>query len=227
MTHPNHDHTAGTPTSGTRGLRSLALTVSAAAAATALTVSLAGSIPSATADPGDTYVPTGSSRLVQSEDLQAIELPYDSAQVTLGRNQSFPSCRGKSTSWTSLLPGSATPVAGTWSQRGHSGKLRELIAQADDEAEARQWESTLVRSVLTACGGTKTSPQHGPVHHDSVGSGRATWAVLRTGTPAHAEGGVVVIRQGTSVGLVMAYGDWRSPTQTVESVAKISVDRLA
>lgn len=227
MTHPIPTHTAVTPTSGARLLRSLALTVSAAGAATALTLSLAGSIPSATADPGDTYVPTGSSRLVQSEDLEAIELPYDSARVSLGRDQSFPSCRGRSTSWTDLLPGSPTPVAATWSQRGHNGKLRELIAQADDEAQARRWEAALVRSALTDCGGSKSSPQHGPVHVDSVGSGRATWAVLRSGSPARAKGGVVVIRQGTSVGLVLAYGDWRSPTQTVESVAKVSVDRLA
>jgi hypothetical protein len=66
--------------------------VAAGSVAAALGV---GAAPTAQADPGDTVVPIGSSRLVQSEDLQAIQVTLDTERVVLNRDDAFSACLGE------------------------------------------------------------------------------------------------------------------------------------
>lgn len=214
------------PRSLGRRLRPLALVTAAAGVAATLIVSLTATPPTAGADPGDTYVPIGTSQLVQSEDLASIELPYNSQKIVLGKDSGFSNCLSGTTTWTQLLPGSAAPITATWRQRGHHGEMVELIAQARTETQAKQWEAKLITSAVRACTGSDKGWHYGSVHHDRVGNGEASWALLYTGTRRHADGGVVVIRKGTDVGFVDAEGDWAHPGQTMESVAKVAVDRL-
>jgi hypothetical protein len=215
-----------------RGVRrtaaALAVTV-VAAGATTLTSALIGVGPStAAADPGDTYVPTGSSQLVQSEDLQAIQSRLDTEKVVLNRDGDFSSCLGEGSSWTQVLPGSPKPVTGTWTRRKHQDQsLYESIAQAKTVAEAKRWEKTLVSSGIRACRTPVYDFHYGPVQSSGIGSGHATWAVSYRGDEKLAEGGVAVVPLDKTVGFVQVNGTWAAPAgQTMESVAKLAVDRL-
>jgi hypothetical protein len=211
-----------------RAAAALAVTV-AAAGATTLTSALIGVGPTtAAADPGDTYVPTGSSRLLQSEDLQAIQSHLDTGKVVLKRDGDFSSCLGEGNSWTQVLPGSPEPVTGTWTRRGHRDDvLDESVAQAGTVAEAERWEKTLVRSGIRACRTPTYDFHYGALRSSGVGAGHATWAVSYRGDQQHPDGGVAVVRSGRSVGFVQVGGSWAAPAgQTMESVAKLAVGRL-
>lgn len=210
-----------------RAAGALALALLAAGAGT-VTSGLLGAGPTvASADPGDTFVPTGSSQLFQSEDLDAAVVPLDSGHVVLGRDGDFSSCLGEGTSWTQVLPGSPKPVSILWTRRGHRDQtLAESLAQAPTEAQAKKWAATLVASGVQACRKPTTDFHYGPVHTDPVGSGVASWAVSYRGKQTHASGGVAVVRQGTSVGFVQVSGSWGPSGQTMESVAKLATQRL-
>lgn len=205
----------------------LALTLAAAGAATAVT-SLLGVAPSpAAADPGDTYVPTGSSQLVQSEDLESILVPLNNAKIVVGRDTDFSSCLGEGNRWTEVLPGSPKPISSVWTRRGHPDEqLTEHLAQAGSEAQAIQWEKTLVRSGIRACRTPTYDFHYGPVHVDPVGAGTGSWAVSYRGDAKRADGGVAVIREGVNVGFLEVSGSWGPSWQTMESVAKVAVHRL-
>ena len=112
--------TTSTPqrTTGRRSVRTVALTVAAAAAATLTTLALGFTPQAAQADPGDTFVAIGTSQLVQSEDLSSILVPLDTASVELNRNPAFAPCIGGSGRWTQVLKGSPRPIAAYWSRRG-------------------------------------------------------------------------------------------------------------
>ncbi len=199
-----------------------------AAGATTLTSALIGVGPStAAADPGDTYLPTGSSQLVQSEDLQSIQVDLDTEKVVLNRDGDFSSCLGEGNSWTEVLPGSPKPVTGTWTRRGHpSQSLSEYLAQAKTEAEAKRWEKILVQSGIRHCRKPVYDFHYGPIESSNVGAGHASWAVSYSGESKRADGGVAVVRLGTSVGFVQVNGSWGPAWQTMESVAKVATHRL-
>ena len=67
---------------------------------------------------------------------------------------------------------------------------------------------------------------YGPITSSRVGSGYATWALSYRGTSTHPDGGVVVFGKGTNVGFIEVDGTFGSADQTMESVAKVAVDRL-
>jgi hypothetical protein len=184
--------------------------------------------PTAQADPGDTYVPIGSSRLVQSEDLEAIQVTLDTEQVVLNRNTDFSSCLGEGNSWTSVLKGSPKPISAYWTKRGNDRQsLSESIAQAKDAAQAKRYATTLVDDAVRACRKPKFDFHYGPLQSSRVGSGYATWALSYSGKSRKADGGVVVVRKGTNVGFVQVNGTWGPADQMMEAVAKVAVDRLA
>ncbi|WP_375423556.1 hypothetical protein [uncultured Friedmanniella sp.] len=220
-----------TPTSSSRrGRHALgrAGVAVAAAGVTTLASALLGAGPSpAQADPGDTYVATGSSQLLQSEDLQSLQVPLDTAKVVLGRDGDFSSCLGEGNRWTDVLSGSPKPVTSVWTRRGHPGEqLSEHLAQAPTEAVAKKWEATLVSQGIKACRKPTTDFHYGPVHVDGVGAGNASWAVFYRGNAKYAHGGVAVIREGVNVGFVEVYGHWGPSWQTMEGVSKQAVHRL-
>ena len=199
--------------------------VAAGSVAAALGV---GAAPTAQADPGDTVVPIGSSRLVQSEDLQAIQVTLDTERVVLNRDDAFSACLGEGNTWTSVLRGSPRPVSALWTRQGHDQQsLTESISQAKNAAQAERYATTLVDSGIRACRKPKLDFHYGPVQSSRVGLGYATWALSYSGNQRHADGGVVVIRKGTSVGFLQVNGTWGPADQTLESVAKVAVDRLA
>jgi hypothetical protein len=187
-----------------------------------------GGAPTAQADPGDTFVPIGSSQLVQSEDLEAIQVTLDTEKVVLHRNPSFSSCLGKGHTWTSVLKGSPKPISASWTRSGRRGQsLTESISQAKTPAQAKRYATTLVDSAIRACGEGKRSFHYGQLQSSRVGSGYATWALSYPGPTSAADGGgVVVIRKGTNVGFLEVRGKWGPAGQTMESVAKVAVDRL-
>src|SRR4051795_11410524 len=86
-----------------RTVSALALTVVGSGAAALATAGLGVTTPAAQADPGDTLVAIGSSRLVQSEDLAALQLTLDRESVVLGQDADFSSCLGQGNPWTSVL----------------------------------------------------------------------------------------------------------------------------
>jgi hypothetical protein len=136
MTRFNTRRSGTTPLRSSRGTaRSLALTVTGVAAATAVSAGLALGPSAAQADPGETRLPIGSSQLVQSEDLAAIAVPLDTETVALNRDDDFSACLGEGNPWTSVLPGSGKPVTGVWSSRRHQNQsVSEHIAQAKTPA---------------------------------------------------------------------------------------------
>lgn len=164
---------------------------------------------------------------MQSEDLQTIQVNLDTEKVVLNRDDDFSSCLGEGNSWTEVLPGSPKPVTGTWTRRGHrSQSLTESVAQAKTEAEAKRWEKILVTSGIRACRKPTTDFHYGPIESSNVGRGHASWAVSYRGDQKRADGGVAVVRLGTSVGFVQVNGTWGPAWQTMESVAKVATDRL-
>lgn len=205
----------------------LALSLVAAGVTAVGTTLLGVAPPLAEADPGDTYVPTGSSQLVQSEDLAAIVIPLDTERVLLGRDRDFSSCLGEGNRWTEVLPDSPKPVSSAWTRTKHRDEtLTEEIAQAPDEATARRWEAILVQDGIAACRTSQLDFHVGRLHRDNVGSGTATWAVSYRGQDQHPDGGVAVVRSGVNVGFVEVNGRWGSVWQTMESVAKVATNRL-
>jgi len=72
-----------------RTIRSLAITLAAAATATVAMAGLGLGPSVARADPGDTFLPIGSSQLLQSEDLAAIQITLDTQTVVLNRDEDF------------------------------------------------------------------------------------------------------------------------------------------
>lgn len=211
-----------------RLVRSLALTVAAGALACAA-VGLGQGPQLAQADPGDTVVAIGSSRLLQSEDLAAVQVTLDTETVVLNRNDPFSACLGEGSRWTDVLRGTKKPITGAWTSRSAENRaLHETIGQAATTAQAKTYANTLVTRGVRGCQGS-SSPydfHYGPTQSSRVGSGYATWAVSYRGTSTTPDGGVAVIRQGTNVGLVQVSGTWGPADQMMESVAKVAVDRL-
>lgn len=186
-----------------------------------------GMAPTAQADPGDTYVAIGSSQLMQSEDLEASQVTLDTEKVVLHRDTDFSSCLGEGNPWTTVLTGSPKPISAAWTKRGHPDQLMtQSIAQAKTAAEAERYATTLVNSAIRSCRQPKFDFHYGPIQSSGVGSGFATWAVSYKGKGTHADGGVVVIRKGTHVGFIQVSGTWGPADQTMESLAKLAVDRL-
>lgn len=231
----NHttDHSLGStepriPTRRGSRSRLLAVGVLATAAAT-LAASLGLSSPDAQADPGDTFVRIGSSQLIQSEDLSAIQIPLDTASVELNRDQDFSSCLGEGNPWTAVLPGSATPIAAHWTnQHRRAMGLSEWIAQAESPRKARGYAARLLNKAVRACQGEHDGYDfhYGPTTSSRVGSGKATWAVSYRGGNPQPDGGVVVFRKGSNVGFIQLTGTRGPFEQTMESVAKVAVHRL-
>ena len=211
---------------GRRTVRYLALTT---AVATVAVAGLGLGPSAAQADPGDTFVAIGSSQLLQSEDLAAIQVRLDTETVSLNRDHDFSSCLGEGNPWTAVLPGSPKPIQATWTnQRGEGRALYESIAQAKTPATAKRYAKTLISSGIRACQGTK-SPwdfHYGPIESSSVGSGYATWAVSYKGSHNRPDGGVAVVRKGSNVGIISVSGTWGPADQMMEAVAKVAVDRL-
>lgn len=200
----------------------------ASAAVLAAGVGLASGSPTAQADPGDTFVPLGTSQLVQSEDLSSIQLPYDTAAVSVARDGDFSSCLGEDNPWTSVLPGSPKPFRLTWTTAKGHGALYETLAQAPTERDAKRFAKTLQAKAVRDCQGTR-SPwdfHFGPTTTDPVGSATATWALTYKGSSSRATGGIVVLRKGTTVGLVEVTTPSRATNQQLESIAKVTASRL-
>lgn len=175
-------------------------------------------------------MPIGSSQLVQSEDLGSIQAPLDTETVGLNRDDDFSACLGEGNPWTAVLPGSPKPITGTWTSRSHRDRaLSESIAQAETPAQAKRYYQTLRDAGIRACQGEpKTYDFHyGPTEFSRVGSGYATWALSYRGDDTRPDGGVVVFRKGTNVGMIHVSGTWGPADQTMESVAKVAVHRLA
>lgn len=209
-----------------RGLATTAFALLAAGSMATASVWL-GAAPSAQADPGDTVVPIGSSQLVQSEDLQSIQVGLDRATVTVGRDADFSSCLGEGNRWTEVLHGSPKPVSVEWTRRGDDrSSVSESIAQAATPAKAKQYAATLVKKGITACRSPQFDFHYGPTQSSRVGSGSATWALSYTGDERQPDGGVVVIRKGGTFGFLQVDGTWGPADQTLESVAKVAVSGL-
>ncbi|WP_020389778.1 hypothetical protein [Kribbella catacumbae] len=226
---------SATPSKTTRRpIRSL-VTVAAAVAAAAVVATIAsagpGSAPNlAQADPGDTFVPIGSSQLLQSEDLTAIQVKLDTAKVVLNRDDDFSSCLGEGNPWTSVLKGSNKPFTVSWTSRRNANQgLTESIAQAPTPAEAKAYAKTLVEEAIGLCQGDKSNFDfhYGATESSPVGKGSATWALSYTGDSKRADGGVIVFSKGTNFGILQVSGTWGPADQTMESLAKVAVSRLA
>lgn len=211
-----------------RTASALGATLLAGVVATALSVGVGSTPLEASADPGDTFVPIGTSRLLQSEDLEAIQVPLNRQRVSLRVDGDFSSCLGEGNSWTEVLPGSARPITGSWTRSGHAGEqIDERIAQASTVDAAARWERTLVADGIRACRTPTYDFHYGPVQKSRVGSAYATWALSYRGSSTKADGGVVVVREGTNVGYLEVHGTWGPADQTLESVAKVAADRIA
>ncbi len=168
-----------------RPLRSIVMaTATIAAAAVVATIASAGpgSAPNlAKADPGDTFVPIGSSQLLQSEDLSAIQVTLDTAKVVLNRDDDFSSCLGEGNPWTAVLKGSKKPFTVSWTSRRQANKgLTESIAQAATPAEAKRYAKTLVEEAIGLCQGSKSSWDfhYGRTTSSPVGSGSGHLGVV-------------------------------------------------
>jgi len=213
-----------------RTIRSLAITLAAAATATVATAGLGLGPSVARADPGDTFLPIGSSQLLQSDDLAAIQITLDTQTLVLNRDEDFPSCVGDGNPWSAVLPGSGQSISATWTGRRHDGAaLYESIAQAKTPAKAKRYVKTLLDAGIRNCQGTKSKRDfhYGPTETSGVGSGTATWALSYRGDETSPDGGVVVFRKGSNFGFIQVSGTWGPADQTMESVAKEAVSRLA
>ena len=212
-----------------RRARGWAVTLAATATATAVTAGLGLGPSVAQADPGDTFVAIGSSQLVQSEDLAAIQVKLDTQRVVLNRDDDFSACLGEGNPWAEVLKGSPEPVTGVWtSRRHHEQGLYESISQAKTAAQAKRYSKTLLKAAVRNCQGKPKACDfhYGPTDSSRVGSGYATWALTYRGGSSRPDGGVVVFGKGTNVGFVEVDGTFGPADQTMESVAKVAVDRL-
>jgi hypothetical protein len=214
-----------------RVLRTFAATVVAGAvAATAASIGLGWRPSLATADPGDTFVAIGSSQLIQSEDLAAIQVTLDTETVTLNRDEDFSGCLGEGNPWTAVLPGAKKPFTAAWTSRKNKNQaLYETIGQAATPAQAKAYAKTLLDSGIRGCQGS-SSPwdfHYGKTSSSPVGSGTATWALSYRGSQTRAGGGAIVFSKGTNFGIIEVTGTWGPADQTMESIAKVAVSRLA
>lgn len=214
-----------------RVLRTFAATVLAGALAASVASIGLGWRPSiATADPGDTFVALGSSQLIQSEDLSAIQVTLDTATVTLNRDEDFSACLGEGNPWTAVLPGAKKPFTAAWTSRKNKNvALYESVAQAETPAQAKAYAKTLLDSGIRGCQGS-SSPwdfHYGKTSSSPVGSGTATWALSYRGSETRASGGAIVFSKGTNFGIIEVTGTWGPAGQTMESIAKVAVSRLA
>ena len=212
-----------------RRARGWAVTLAATATATAVTAGLGLGPSTAQADPGDTFVAIGSSQLVQSEDLAAIQVKLDSQSVVLNRDDDFSPCLGEGNSWTEVLKGSPKPITGVWtSRRHHDQGLYESISQAKTPTQAKHYRKTLLKVAVRDCQGKPKGYDfhYGPTNSSRVGSGYASWALSYRGDGTRPDGGVVVFGKGTNVGFIEVDGTFGPADQTMESVAKVAVDRL-
>lgn len=215
--------------SPTRPTRRAAISVACAllAAGSAVTAStLLGAAPPAQADPGDTFVAIGTSRLVESEDLESIQLDLDTETVTLGRDGDYSPCLGEGNPWSAGLPGSPAPIDAVWTHQGDDGEvLGEKIVQAASPGQAKRYARTLVDTELRGCRTPRFDFHYGPRRSTRVGSGHATWALSYPGDARRPDGGVVIIRKGSTVGFLQLSTSEASH-QALESVAKVAVARL-
>jgi hypothetical protein len=214
-----------------RVLRTFAATVVAGAvAATAASIGLGWRPSLAKADPGDTFVAIGSSQLLQSEDLTAIQVPLDKETVTLNRDEDFSSCLGEGNPWTAVLPGAKKPFTAAWTSQKHEDQaLYESIAQAATPAQAKAYAKKLLDAGIRGCQGD-SSPwdfHFGKTSSSPVGSGTATWALSYRGSETRPSGGTIVFSKGTNFGIIEVTGTWGPAGQTMESIAKQAVSRLA
>lgn len=182
------------------------------------------------ADPGDTAEPLGSSRLVQSEDLAAIQVKLDKLTVVLDQDEDFSSCLGEGNRWTEVLSGSPKPVTAVWqSQRNEGQALSQTIARAKTPAQAKRFAKTLVQDGIKDCQQGKDQKwdfYYGKTDSSGIGSGFATWAVSYTGDNKLPDGGIAVFHKGTTFGIIQVSGTWGPADQMMESVAKVAVSRL-
>jgi len=228
MTAPTRIPSSSRSPRAPRRVRSLALLLGATATAGAASLALGLAAPTAQADPGDTFVPLGTSRLLQSEDLDAIRVPLHTGTFTTGADSYFSACVGEGL-WSDVLPGTGLPVGATWkNRRAADGALYESVGQETTPARATKRAATLVRVGIRNCQGS-SAPfdfHFGKTTSFRVGSGYATVAPSYRGTATRPDGGVVVVRKGASFGLIDVSGTWGPVDQTLESVAKEAVNRL-
>ena len=215
-----------------RRARSLVLSLTGVAAATAATAGLALGPSTAQADPGDTFVPIGSSQLLQSEDLASDSaLRVDKETVRLGIDPDFSSCAGEGSSMSDIVKSRVQPVSATWtSRRVRNQTVYESIAQAATPAQAKRLARRLLTATVRDCQRPKYDFHYGPTSESGVGSGFTTWAVSYRGNASRPDGGVAVFSKGTNFGFLEVSLPSESTAevrQSVEGLAKEAVHRLA
>ena len=98
-----------------------------------------------------------------------------------------------------------------------------------DSREGEALHQDASHAGIRNCQGTKSKRDfhYGPTETSGVGSGTATWALSYRGDETSPDGGVVVFRKGSNFGFIQVSGTWGPADQTMESVAKEAVSRLA
>ncbi|MDX2973042.1 hypothetical protein [Kribbella solani] len=171
----------------------------------------------------------GTSQLLQSGDLAAVSPKLDTANIALNWDEDFSSCLGEGNSWTETLRGARKAINVQWSSRKDPNLgLSESIGQAKTAAQAKGYAKTLIDKGIRGCqaGTSQWDFHYGKTHTVKVGTGVATWAASYTGSSTRADGGIVVVVNGTNFGIIQTNATAGSVDKAIASLAKSAVKRL-
>ena len=201
-----------------RVLRALALTAAAAATATCL---------GAAADAAPPQPPFGSSSLLQSEDFNDVAVKLDVETVSLYGGQGLDACSGETRMYD--ITHSDVETGATWtSLRNPDQLLTETTARAGSTADARMFAKTLTNQLRTCQHEPKGHWYYGKARSLTVGTGSATWFMTYDGDGStYPTGGVAVVRDGNTFGVLELTAPSGSPVKTVKALTAAAVQRLS
>lgn len=199
----------------------LAMTVVAGAAAIGLTSS------GATADPGATQNPFGSSSLLQSEDFNDVAVRLDVETVALEGGQALSACTGEAGMYT--ITDSDSEVGATWTSLRNSDQLlTETTARADGPADTTRFAKKLTDRIRACQHEPKGHWYYGKARTMNINGGSATWFMSYGGDEnTYPTGGIAIVRNGNQFGILELASPSGEPVKTVEQLTAAAIQRLA
>lgn len=198
---------------------------SVSVAACTVAVVAATQIPTANAAPEPALYAFGSDSLLASQDFHDVGVRLDEQRVQLFGGQALSACSGEKTLY-SVAGREVAEVGARWtSLRNADQLLTETVGRTATRAQA----TTLARRLTAEVKRCQDEPaghwHYGRTRTLKVGSGSATW-MLTYGGDGIVSGGVAVIRDGNTVGILELTSPSGPAKKTVQQVVTAATERL-
>lgn len=167
----------------------------------------------------------GSSSLLQSQDFHDVGVKLDEQQVQLYGGQALSACTGEETMYD-LAGKEVVNVGARWTSRTNADQL--LTETAGRTASAAE-TTTLTRRLITKVKHCQHEPKghwhYGGTRTLKAGSGSATWMLSYDGDGI-VSGGVAVIRDGNTFGILELTSPSGPAKKTVQQIVTEAIGRL-